>query len=128
MTYRIAYNATDSALVVDPSGRILGGREHGAVDDLFDEVDLAVERGDLVYVTEEGNIAQESTVAEEVDALNDRRKGLLDGATPGDLRRAAARRGLPSDEQTPTALSSMLARTDAELDEVTADDDTDTEA
>lgn len=120
--YRLAYNTTDSALVVDPSGRLLDGRTHGPVDDVFDEVDAAIGRGDLHVVSDTAHLAQVTEQADLVVELNDRRAALL-AATPSDLRALAELRGLPSDEQTPTALAAMLAPTGASLDELVEDTD-----
>lgn len=121
--YRTAYNTTDSVVVVDPAGRTLGGREHGPVDDLFDEVDRAIERGDLVIVADTDTLAQVPEVVDLTVELNDRRKAFLDDATPSDLRALAELRGLPCAEQTPTALAAMLAPTGATLDELAEDHD-----
>jgi hypothetical protein len=122
MPYRPVYNSTDAPVVVDPSGRSIGGREHGIADPYFDEVELAVERGDLVYVGDE----QSPDATAEAERVNDRRSTLLDDATPSELRRLAELSGLPSaPHHTPTGLAALLAPTTAELSELDpVDDDT----
>ena len=86
----------------------------------------AVDRGELVYVTRDEDVAELDEAVAQVVELIDRRQQLLDDGTPSDLRALADRHGLPSDEQTPTALAAMLAPTGASLDELAEDsDDTD---
>lgn len=45
--YKTAYNTTDSPVVVDEEGRVLGGREWGTVDDTFEGVKRGAAEGRL---------------------------------------------------------------------------------
>ena len=44
------YNPSDRPVVVDPDGRVVGGREHASVDDRHDQVTAALDGGRLVRV------------------------------------------------------------------------------
>ena len=48
--FQVAYNPTDSPVVVDAEGRTIGGREWGPADDAVDEVTQALGADQLVWV------------------------------------------------------------------------------
>ena len=46
------YNVTDSPIVVDSEGRILGGREFRDIESKSKEVSAAIKSGDLIVIPE----------------------------------------------------------------------------
>jgi hypothetical protein len=58
MTYKLAYNPTDSPVVIDTAGRVIGGREWGAVDTTDEVAKTAAEQGQLVLPSPPGKGAR----------------------------------------------------------------------
>lgn len=50
MVYKTAFNTTDSPVVIDDEGHVLGGNEWGTVETTDDAVKAALDSGDLVLV------------------------------------------------------------------------------
>lgn len=63
MAYRLAYNTSDSPLLIDDEGHVLGGREWGAVNDKLDQARDAVRAGTLRFVDELGEDADPAATA-----------------------------------------------------------------
>lgn len=80
--FTLAYNPTDSQVVIDAQGRILGGREWGAVDTTADETKAALESGSLHIFRDvspdEGNASAVNKALDQVAEVN-RRAQVAEG-------------------------------------------------
>lgn len=104
MKYRLGYNTTDSPLVVDEEGRVIGGHDWGAVqmgdqlaDSLLEERTLVLVDVDLTEVSNERAVAAASFV----DMLNER-AAATKTLPKTRLRTAAREAGIVEEDENPT--------------------------
>lgn len=96
--YRLAYNPTDSPVLVDAAGRTLGGREWGPVKTTADEVKVAHDAGRLVYV--ELDAKHRNRVDEAASRAHDRvdeltkRSSAFDAVEKGELEQLVTKHQL----------------------------------
>jgi hypothetical protein len=111
MTYKLAYNPTDGPVVIDTAGRMIGGRDWGAVDTTDDLTKTAVEQGRLVLPDPPGKGARPEALHahRHAQALSDRQEAFAAADKPR-LQQLAADGDLtgPDDEPSKTDLVALL--------------------
>jgi hypothetical protein len=117
MSFVLAYNPTDSPVIIDIAGRALGGGEWGAVDPVDVHTAAAVDGSRIVLAAAPGKDAGPAAVAAQQEAQRlTKRQSTFAATDPVVLLDLALTAGLFTDDAKPTVDQLVLALTRSSVD------------
>lgn len=117
--YKMAFNTTNSSIVIDTDGRSLGGGDWGAIDTVDDAAKPTIESGDVV--TFDGKLGKDAdpraVEASEQTALYTKRAAALRDLDDGVLDDLVGAAGYNADTNKTERVAFLARRTSVELPE-----------